>query len=270
MSDEFIPRIIKGDFFQEYKKHLRARSVDLFLSDVPYGLFTNHQDLTGVADPKLNLDKLERSLDYILTRSATVLLFCDLDLLIRLRQAFDKFNFRWEYVLNKNNGSPTHKTRPLNNIEYIAVFKRTGVKATDLIFNPYESGQSGEPYIKRNYNRNQATRKIKKRKIDINQSGKRYIKQSLKMAGKCNLKDTEKTPHPFQKPEQLLRILIKVHSDPKSLIVDGFAGSGSTAIAAYKENRRSVLFEISDRWFKVAKDRIRQETSKLKLFGAIQ
>jgi len=268
MSRYTKPKIIQGDFFEEYNQHLRAKSVDLFLADPPYGLFSDNKDVTGVDDPEINLDKLETALDHLVTKTGQVILFCDLDLMIKLKQQFTKFEFRFNYVAYKNNGSPTHKTRPLNNIEYIAVFQRKDVKATDLTFNPKESGRVGNPYRKRNYNRDHSTRDIKKREVDINESGKRHIKQSLEMKSKCCLTDTEKTGHPFQKPERLLRILIKVHSNKNALICDGFAGSGSTLVSANKENRRSIGFESDKKWYKVAKDRIQQETSKLNLFSS--
>lgn len=267
MNKEYIPKIIKGDFFKEYSQHLRPRTVDLFLADPPYGLFTQQTDLTGVADPQINLNKLEGALDYLLTKTGTILLFCDLNLLIRLKQQFNKLDFRWEYVLIKSNaGSPSHKTRPLNDLEYIAVFKREGVKASDTIFKPYESGRKAESYIKHNRNRNHTTRNITKKNIDINRSGKRYITQSIQVKAKCNLKEDEKNPHPFQKSEKLLRTLIKIHSNPGALVCDGFAGSSSSLIASYKEGRRSLGFEIDKKWIDVSRQRIKKETSQVEIF----
>lgn len=265
-SQIYDPILIYGDFFEEYKKHLSPRTVNLFLADPPYGIFTNETDLTGVEDPEINLDALGIVLDYLLSENGTVLLFCDLNLLVKLKKSLTGFEFRFEYVLYKPNGSPTHKSRPLSNIEYVAVLKRKGTKASDLSFHPYASGKCGEPYIKKNYSRNHSTRKSQKRKIDKNITGHRYIKQSLKMKGKCNLNKDERTPHPFQKSEETLRTLIRVHSNPNNLICDGFVGSGSTLVAAYKENRNSIGFEIDKKWYKIAKDRIKDETKKIKIF----
>ena len=260
------PRLLEGDFFKKYRK-TQYRSVDLFLSDIPYGLFTYDNNITGVKDPKLNIGMLEDCLKYIMNRKGTVILFCNLSLLIRLKQTFKEYDFRYEYVIYKNNGSPVHKTRPLNNVEYMGVFKHISAKAKDLVFNPYESGNKGTPYIKKNYNLNHTTRKNKKRILDTNHNGKRYIKQSLEMKSKCNLPKDERTGHPFQKSERLLRTLIKVHSKPNDLVCDGFCGSGSTLVSAYKENRRSIGFEIDKKWYDVSNKRISQETNKVKIFN---
>ena len=48
----------------------------------------------------------------------------------------------------------------------------------------------------------------------------------------------EKTPHPTQKPEELLRKIILASSKPGDLIVDPFLGSGTTMVAAEQLNRR--------------------------------
>lgn len=267
------PNIIHGDFFKEYKNHIDPRSVDLFLSDPPWGLFVEDRDITGVDDPEINLEKLEQALDYLLTRTGTVLIFCNLDLLLSMKQAFKKFTFKWNYVINKSLSVPAGKYRPIPTVSYVAVFHRKGVKTSDIIFNGYQSGRKGIPYQKKNYQdkRRQKTRRKIKNNLDTNKSGKRWIRQALNMKNRCNLSKIEQEAgggHTFQKSERILRIMVKVHSNPGALICDGFAGSGSTLVSAFLENRRGAIgFEISDRWFEVARNRINQETGKIKLFS---
>jgi len=48
----------------------------------------------------------------------------------------------------------------------------------------------------------------------------------------------EKTPHPTQKPEELLRKLILVSSNAGDVIVDPFNGSGTTAVCAEQMQRK--------------------------------
>jgi len=48
----------------------------------------------------------------------------------------------------------------------------------------------------------------------------------------------EKTPHPTQKPEELLRKLVLVSSDPGQLVIDPFLGSGTTAVVAEQLGRK--------------------------------
>lgn len=49
--------------------------------------------------------------------------------------------------------------------------------------------------------------------------------------------------HTAQKPERLAEIMIEVHTKPGEWVLDPFAGSGSTAIAALNLGRRFVLVE---------------------------
>ncbi|RIK42221.1 MAG: restriction endonuclease subunit M [Chloroflexi bacterium] len=55
----------------------------------------------------------------------------------------------------------------------------------------------------------------------------------------------EKTPHPTQKPEELLRKLVLAASNPGDLIVDPFLGSGTTAVVAEQLGRRWKGCDIS-------------------------
>jgi site-specific DNA-methyltransferase (adenine-specific) len=48
----------------------------------------------------------------------------------------------------------------------------------------------------------------------------------------------EKTPHPTQKPEELLRKLVLASSNPGDLVIDPFSGSGTTVIVAEQLGRR--------------------------------
>jgi len=55
--------------------------------------------------------------------------------------------------------------------------------------------------------------------------------------------------HPTQKPVELLEYLIELLSREGDLVLDTFAGSGSTGLAAQKRNRRFVLIERDPRMF---------------------
>ncbi len=66
----------------------------------------------------------------------------------------------------------------------------------------------------------------------------------------------EKTPHPTQKPEELLRKLFLAASNPGELIVDPFLGSGSTAVVAEQLKRRWKCCDINFDYCKWAAQRI--------------
>jgi hypothetical protein len=53
-------------------------------------------------------------------------------------------------------------------------------------------------------------------------------------------------PFPYAKPEGLLRRIVEVASDPGDIVLDAFAGSGTTAAAAQKLGRSWVMIEESE------------------------
>lgn len=67
--------------------------------------------------------------------------------------------------------------------------------------------------------------------------------------------------HPNQKPTDLLTELIG--KCPDGVVLDPFAGAGSTLIAAKALGRRAVGIEIEERYCEVAADRLSQENLEL-------
>ncbi len=55
----------------------------------------------------------------------------------------------------------------------------------------------------------------------------------------------EKTGYPTQKPLKLLERVVRVHSNPGDVVLDFFAGSGTTGEAAAKHGRGFVLVDES-------------------------
>ncbi|MCX5786707.1 MAG: DNA methyltransferase [Elusimicrobia bacterium] len=66
----------------------------------------------------------------------------------------------------------------------------------------------------------------------------------------------EKTPHPTQKPEELLRKIVLASSNPGDLIVDPFSGSGTTLVAAEQLGRRWYGCDYSKEYNEFAVNRL--------------
>ena len=71
-------------------------------------------------------------------------------------------------------------------------------------------------------------------------------------------KPREKHGHLTAKPVDLLRHLIRIFSDdrPETVVLDPFAGSGSTGVAARMEGRSFVGYEIDERTAQAANARV--------------
>ncbi len=66
-----------------------------------------------------------------------------------------------------------------------------------------------------------------------------------------------KVRHPSEKPVPLLSELIESSTRRGDVVVDPFAGVGSTGVAAILTGRRAVLVELDERWIPVAIERLR-------------
>jgi site-specific DNA-methyltransferase (adenine-specific) len=81
--------------------------------------------------------------------------------------------------------------------------------------------------------------------------------------------DDEAGLHPTQKPVRLMETLIELASRPDQVVLDPFAGSGSTLVAAQRLDRRFIGIEISPEYVKVARQRLeRQQLQLIPLTGA--
>lgn len=62
--------------------------------------------------------------------------------------------------------------------------------------------------------------------------------------------------HPTQKPVEILEYFIELLSNQGDTVLDTFAGSGSTGVAAYNLNRKCILIERDTEMFTKMKNRI--------------
>lgn len=67
------------------------------------------------------------------------------------------------------------------------------------------------------------------------------------------------TQHPSQKPIKLMMKLVSTFSKPDDIILDPFAGVGSTCVASERMGRRWIGIEIDKGYCKIARKRIAYE-----------
>lgn len=80
---------------------------------------------------------------------------------------------------------------------------------------------------------------------------------------KAGYKPLEGGLHPTQKPQELMEALIELTTKKGQLVLDPFAGSGTTGFAAKHLGRNYLMFERSEEYFKTAQTRFRQPTLDL-------
>lgn len=71
--------------------------------------------------------------------------------------------------------------------------------------------------------------------------------------------------HPTQKPVALISRQLEEYAEPGMTVLDPFAGSGTTAIAAIRQGCRFICCEKDRAYFDAAVARIQRETAQLRL-----
>jgi len=73
------------------------------------------------------------------------------------------------------------------------------------------------------------------------------------------------TKHPTEKPLSLINHLIEIHSNKGDVVLDCFAGSGTTAVACIELERNFIVIEKDTKYFKMCEDRIKPLLQQTKL-----
>jgi site-specific DNA-methyltransferase (adenine-specific) len=151
--------------------------------------------------------------------------------------------FRYDLIYHKNlpTGFLNAKKRPLRTHEFILVFTRG-----DHLYIPqmtYCEKPIPFTYADRKQSENYGAYK---QTNDRAGAHNRYPHSVLTFRGIAN--GDKFRAHPQQKPTEMLRWLVRTYSKEGDLVVDPFAGSGSTGHAAYVEGREFRGWDTNPRF----------------------
>lgn len=219
--DKFINKIFLTDTI-ELMKELPDESVDMVLTDPPYGMDyqsgrrkEQFDEIQG--DSGEDFDKLLKTYIAecyrIMKPDTTLYMFCS-----------------WHKV-----GFFQEELEKYFNLKNLIVWEKNNHGAGDL-----EGGYAPKHELIWFAAKGNPKRQGKRRYEDVIQTAKM---------------DTTKSKHPTPKPIKLLKKFIETSSKPGDIIFDGFMGVGSTAIAACKfedEERRFIGAEIEPKYYEVA------------------
>ena len=74
---------------------------------------------------------------------------------------------------------------------------------------------------------------------------------------KNNIEDKKNFKHPTIKNIKIIENLVANSSQTDEIILDPFVGSGTTCVAAKRLGRKYIGFEINEKYYKIAKDRLK-------------
>ena len=72
--------------------------------------------------------------------------------------------------------------------------------------------------------------------------------------------------HPTEKPVELMKILIENSTNKGDVVLDPFMGVGATCVAAKQTGREFIGIEIDTKYYNLAAERLRRETTQMNIF----
>lgn len=217
---------------------LQSGSVDLVLTDLPYGT-------TACAwDSIISLDALWVELRRVAKPSANFVFTAQQPFTWALAASNPSW-FRYELIWEKPNGTNPFQAKrmPMKRHENVLVFYRTAGT-----YNPQMS--AGRPYkwsAKRSGS--EAGGMARGKDAAIDNRGTRYPTSVLRF-------QQERGLHPTQKPVALMEWLVRTYSNPGETVLDCCMGSGTTGVAAIRAGREFIGIELLRKYFDVAQSRI--------------
>ena len=230
--------VVLGDVFSALER-VKDNSVDLLIVDPPYNLFKN---FGGNSFKKLNSEKYaEYTNEWIdavipkLKPTASVYVCCDWESAIVIGEILQKrfvLRNRITWEREKGRGAKRNWKNSMEDIFFATVgeeytFNLDAVKQRRKVLAPYK--ENGKP---KDW---QETENGKFRDTCPSNFWDDISVPYWSMA--------ENTAHPTQKPEKLIAKLILASSNADDLVLDPFAGSGTTAVVAKKLGRKYIAIE---------------------------
>jgi len=241
-----------------FMRQLPDKCVDLVLCDLPYAETGNKWDF--VIDPKQLWPIYERIIkdDGVIALTGTFKFGVQL-----YNQAPHLYKYDW--IWEKDNGtnvvSANHQ--PLRVHEQVFIFGKQAVTYTPvgkfMKYNPQKT--DGKPYHQTSGRHSDNWEGGDVSGFETNNTdGKRHPKTIQRFN-----RDKDGF-HPTQKPVALFEYLIRTYTNEGDLVLDNCSGSGTTAVACIKSNRKFICCELESQYCAIANKRIEAERAQLKLF----
>ena len=215
-------------------------SIDFILIDPPYGMTAPKWD--SIVD----FEKLWVQFNRIGTKDCVVAIFgCQPFTTQVISSNINQFKYCWYWMKNQGTNFFHAKRMPIRKVEEICIFGGTTYhpQITDghVPTNSAKGCSNGKAYHGKN-------------KRDY-EGGKTTRFPSNVLDFKCV--DNYSRVHSSQKPVDLLEYLINTYTTPGQVVLDCFAGSGSTLVAAKVLGRQFIGVEKDTDYCKIIENRLK-------------
>lgn len=247
-------KLYQGDCL-EVMKNIEDGSVDLILTDPPYGTSSCSWDSI------IPFESMWEQLNRIIKPKNAIILFATQPFTSKLICSnINHFKYCWTWDKGKVGGFTSAKLKPLKLFEDICVFsqgKTANCNKNNMVY--YPQGLIEVNKISRSSNDKSPTGYARPSQTKFyNQQYTNYPKQLIKF----NL--DKNRVHPTQKPVALLEYLIKTYTLEGETVLDFTMGSGSTGVACLNTNRNFIGIELDEGYFNIAQNRIEEAANKTK------
>ena len=221
-------------------KLIPDKSIDMILCDLPYGTTKCKWDTVIPFEP------LWEQYERIIKDNGVIALTASQPFTTKLINSnINLFKYEWIWEKSKATGFALCNKRPMKAHENVCIFYKK-----QPTYNPQKT--EGKPYKQR-----LGTQESKEfstgTKRNDNTTGLRYPRSVVYFK---TAESEGKQVHPTQKPLALFEYLINTYTNEGELVLDNCMGSGTTAIACLNTNRNYIGFELDEKYYKTAVDRI--------------
>lgn len=240
----------------EWLRSLPEYSVDLIVADPPYNIKKAHWDNFGSEEQYFgwSLQWIQEA-SRVLKEHGTLYIFGFSEILADLKrpsmQWFADCRWLvWNYRNKANLGNDWGRSH--ESILHLRKNIKTRINVDDIRI-PY--GAHTLKYPARSQAQSSAYGDGADRESWTPNPGGAKPKDVLEVPTTCNGMG-EKTPHPTQKPEELIRKLVLASSNAGDLVIDPFSGSGTTCVVAQQLGRSWLGCEREAQYNEWAKHRL--------------
>ena len=232
-------------------------SVDCIICDLPYEVL-NKGNANAQWDRLIPMEPLWEQYRLVTKPNAAIVLFCQGMFTAQLMMSNPKM---WRYNLiwdkQRASGHLNANRMPLRQHEDIAVFYRELPTYNPQFVKDGKKHHRGDQSSKANNVYGSF------KTMEGSYSDEKYPISILPFQKNVG---AGKTNHPTEKPVDLIAYLIRTYSNPGDTILDNTIGSGTTAVAALREKRHFIGFELNRDYYDIALRRIKLEQQQQTLF----
>ena len=240
--------LFNQDFLSGVNK-LQDESVDLVVADPPYGLGKDYGNKSDMKSSREILEWTEEWVDALIPKikkTGSLYIFTTWrnspEIFSYLKKRMTMINeIIWDRRVPSMGGSTRRFSSVHDTVGYFSLTNKYYFDV-DAVRVPYD----------------RETKKARTRSIFV---GKKWLEEGYNpkdvwSVSRLHRLHRERQDHPTQKPLEIIERMVKASCPKSGLVLDPFAGSGTTIEACVRNQRNCIAFEINENYCAIIRNRI--------------